>query len=160
MINFRKLPGQYINGEWRDGNSSLVMENKNPYNGETLATYRAANMDDLNAAYISAQTAQKQWEKTNPVVKRGVFERAVAYIEENHEAIVDIIIDEIGGTRLKAEFEIDLVKNMIKEASTFPMRMNGTILPSPIDGKENRVYRVPVGVVGVISPFNFPFFYQ
>jgi len=158
MINFRTLPGQYINGEWRDGNSSLVMENKNPYNGEILATYRAANMDDLNAAYISAQTAQKQWEKTNPVVKRGVFERAVAYIEENHEAIVDIIIDEIGGTRLKAEFEIGLVKNMIKEASTFPMRMNGTILPSPIDGKENRVYRVPVGVVGVISPFNFPFF--
>lgn len=44
-------------------------------------------------------------EKTNPVVKRGVFERAVAYIEENHEAIVDIIIDEIGGTRLKAEFD-------------------------------------------------------
>lgn len=79
-------------------------------------------------------------------------------IEENHEAIVDIIIDEIGGTRLKAEFEIDLVKNMIKEASTFPMRMNGTILPSSIDGKENRVYRVPVVVVGVISPFNFPFF--
>lgn len=119
MINFRTLSGQYINGEWRDGNSSLVMENKNPYNGEILATYRAANMDDLNAAYISAQTAQKQWEKTNPVVKRGVFERAVAYIEENHEAIVDIIIDEIGGTRLKAEFEIDLVKNMIKEAFIF-----------------------------------------
>ncbi len=47
---------------------------------------------------------------------------------------------------------------MIKEASTFPMRMNGRALPSPIDGKENRVYRVPVGVVGVISPFNFPFF--
>ncbi|MCB7071245.1 hypothetical protein LIZ76_15035 [Caldibacillus sp. 210928-DFI.2.22] len=63
MINFRKLSGQYINREWRDGNSSLVMENKNPYNGEILAMYRAANIDDLNAAYISAQTAQKQWEK-------------------------------------------------------------------------------------------------
>src|SRR5699024_4225154 len=83
---------------------------------------------------------------------------AVTYMEENHEAIVRVIIDEIGGTRLKAEFEIGLVRNMIKEASTFPFRMDGKILPSPIEDKENRVYRVPVGVVGIISPFNFPFF--
>lgn len=49
---------------------------------------------------------------------------------------------------------------MIKEAATFPLRMEGKILPSTEDGKENRLYRIPVGVVGVISPFNFPFFYQ
>src|SRR5699024_11496081 len=72
--------------------------------------------------------------------------------------IIDIISKEIGGTRLKAEYEIGLVKNMIKEASTLPFRMNGQILPSPTDGKENRVYRIPIGVIGVISPFNFPFF--
>ena len=36
--------------------------------------------------------------------------------------------------------------------------MNGEILPSSVDGKENRLYRFPVGVIGVISPFNFPFF--
>ncbi len=36
--------------------------------------------------------------------------------------------------------------------------MKGEIIPSTVDGKENRLYRVPVGVVGVISPFNFPFF--
>src|SRR5699024_6021847 len=99
-----------------------------------------------------------QWQKTNPVTQRAVFDKAYAYIEENHEDIVDVIIDEIGGTRMKAEFEIGLVKNMIKEAATFPFRMEGKILPSPTDGKENRVYRIPVGVVGIISPFNFPFF--
>lgn len=158
MTTFRTLPSQYINGEWREGSSKLVIENKNPYNGEIIATYQAASMDDLNLAYETARQVQKQWAKTNPITQRDVFDNAVQYMDENHEAIVDIIIDEIGGTRLKAEFEIGLVKNMIKEASTFPMRMNGTILPSPIDGKENRVYRVPVGVVGVISPFNFPFF--
>lgn len=158
MINFKTLKSQYINGDWREGSSNLQMENKNPYNGEIIATYKAASLDDLNEAYTTAQQVQKSWSKTNPVVQRDVFDKAVAYIEANHEAIVDVIIDEIGGTRLKAEFEVGLVKNMIKEASTFPMRMNGSILPSPIDGKENRVYRVPVGVVGIISPFNFPFF--
>src|SRR5690625_5027844 len=155
---FKGLASQYINGEWKNGSSNLKMENKNPYNGEIIATYNAASISDLNAAYESAQTTQEEWAKTNPVVQREVFDKAVDYINENHEAIVDVIIEEIGGTRLKAEFEIGLVTNMVKEAATFPMRMNGTILPSPIDGKENRVYRVPVGVVGVISPFNFPFF--
>src|SRR5699024_7221584 len=91
-------------------------------------------------------------------IKREVMEKAVMYIQENHEEIVDLINDEIGGTRLKAEFEIGLVTNMIKEAATFPFRMTGKIAPSLIDDKENRIYRIPVGVVGVISPFNFPFF--
>lgn len=157
-MNFKELASQYINGEWKDGSSNVVMENKNPYNSEIIATYKSASLADLNDAYESAKSIQQQWAKTNPVVQREIFEKAVDYIKANHEAIVDVIIDEIGGTRLKAEFEIGLVTNMIKEASTFPMRMSGTILPSPIDGKENRVYRVPVGVVGVISPFNFPFF--
>lgn len=158
MTNFKELSSQYINGEWRDGTSDRIMENRNPYDGELIATYRAASLQDLDDAYQSANTVQKQWAKTNPVVQREVFEKAVTYMEENHEAIVRVIIDEIGGTRLKAEFEIGLVKNMIKEASTFPFRMDGKILPSPIEDKENRVYRVPVGVVGIISPFNFPFF--
>ncbi|MBS4162457.1 aldehyde dehydrogenase family protein, partial [Klebsiella pneumoniae] len=79
-------------------------------------------------------------------------------IEEHKEAIVFLIMEELGGTRLKAAFEIDLVINMIKEAAGFPLRMEGKILPSPVAGKENRIYRIPAGVVGVISPFNFPFF--
>ncbi|MGE6260091.1 aldehyde dehydrogenase family protein [Heyndrickxia sporothermodurans] len=158
MLNFKTLNSQYINGEWREGTSSLTIENKNPYNGEVIASYKAASLEDLDAAYKSSEAVQKQWAKTNPIIQRNVFDQAYNTIEENHEAIVDVIIDEIGGTRLKAEFEIGLVQNMLKEAASLPMRMNGSILPSPIDGKENRVYRVPVGVVGVISPFNFPFF--
>ncbi|MBU5267133.1 aldehyde dehydrogenase family protein [Virgibacillus proomii] len=157
-MTFKNLPSQYINGEWREGTSSLSMENRNPYCGELLATYKAASKEDLDKAYHAAATAQLKWSQTNPVIQREVFEKAVQYIEENHAAIVDIIIEEIGGTRLKAEFEIGLVINLIKEASTFPFRMEGKILTSPIDHKENRVYRVPIGVVGVISPFNFPFF--
>lgn len=158
-MNFLKqLDSQYINGVWRDGTGQTKMENRNPYNGELIATYQAANTKDLDEAYEAAANVQKQWQNTNPVTQRAVFDKAYQYIEDNHENFVDVIIDEIGGTRLKAEFEIGLVKNMIKEASTFPFRMEGKILPSPTDGKENRVYRVPMGVIGIISPFNFPFF--
>ncbi|QGH35580.1 aldehyde dehydrogenase family protein [Gracilibacillus salitolerans] len=158
MLDFQTLHSQYIDGSWREGKSSLKMENKNPYNGEVLAGYQAANIEDVEIAYQSAKRVQKDWEAVNPAVKREIFEKAVLVIEEKHESIAQIITKEIGGTRLKAEFEIGLVKNMLKEAATFPLRMEGKILPSVTDGKENRVYRVPIGVVGVISPFNFPFF--
>ncbi|MCY8163101.1 aldehyde dehydrogenase, partial [Bacillus inaquosorum] len=56
----------------------------------------------------------------------------VTYIEENEEAIIYLIMEELGGTRLKAAFEIGLVKNIMKEAATFPVRMEGKILPSTI----------------------------
>ncbi|WP_208590219.1 aldehyde dehydrogenase family protein [Gracilibacillus suaedae] len=158
MLDFQTLHSQYIDGSWREGKSSLQMENKNPYNDEVLASYQAASKEDVDRAYQSAKQAQKNWGTVNPAVKREIFEKAVLVIEEKHESIAQIITKEIGGTRLKAEFEIGLVKNMLKEAATFPFRMEGKILPSVTDGKENRVYRVPVGVVGVISPFNFPFF--
>src|SRR5690625_4980438 len=134
MVNFKTLHSQYINGEWREGTSKLKMENKNPYNGELIATYQAASLEDLDQAYQASAAAQKQWAKTNPVTQREVFDKAYDYIQKNQEAIVDVIIDEIGGTRLKAEFEIGLVLNILKEAASFPMRMNGSILPSPIDG--------------------------
>lgn len=158
MNAFKNLLPQYINGVWRDGNSQTEMKNINPYTQQCFATYKAATKEDLNEAYKAAQNAQKQWEHVNPVTKRSILENAVSYVEEKKEKIIDIIIEELGGTRLKADFEIGLVINILKEAATFPFRMEGKILPSPIDHKENRVYRVPVGVVGVISPFNFPFF--
>ncbi|CAF4506799.1 unnamed protein product, partial [Didymodactylos carnosus] len=64
---------------------------------------------------------------------------------------------EIGSTRLKGALEVDIVIKCLRDAVTYPLKMEGKILPSSIDHKENRVYRVPVGVVGVISPSNFPF---
>lgn len=125
---------------------------------KTFTTFRKATADDVDEAYRAAALAKKKWDAVNPFEKRTILEKAVTYIEENEEAIIYLIMEELGGTRLKAAFEIGLVKNIIKEAATFPIRMEGKILPSTIDGKENRLYRVPAGVVGVISPFNFPFF--
>lgn len=157
-MNRESFGKQFIGGEWRDGNSTGEMVNINPYNGESIVTYKLANTEDIDAAYQAAAEAKLQWDKVNPFKKRDILENAVKYIEENEEEIISIIIDELGGTRLKAVFEIGLVKNMIKEAATFPIRMEGKILPSTIDDVENRLYRIPAGVVGVISPFNFPFF--
>ncbi|HEX4417480.1 MAG TPA: aldehyde dehydrogenase family protein [Kofleriaceae bacterium] len=124
----------------------------------TLTDRKLASRADLDQAYRSAAVAQKTWAQVNPYERRAVLEKALAFLDKHEGDITDLIIEELGGTRLKAMFEIGLVRNIIKEAATYPLRMTGEIMPSVVDGKENRLYRVPVGVVGVISPFNFPLF--
>ncbi|MFS0591338.1 aldehyde dehydrogenase family protein [Cytobacillus horneckiae] len=157
-LNFEVLCKQFIAGEWRDGQSSNTLKNINPYNEEVLAEVNIATTADIDLAYQAAAKAKLEWDKVNAYKKRDILEKAAHYIEAHEEEITELIMDELGGTRLKAAFEIGLVKNMVKEAATFPLRMEGKILPSTEDNKENRLYRIPAGVVGVISPFNFPFF--
>lgn len=157
MNSLTQLNKQYIGGVWRNGSSDKVLTDRNPFNGQAIAEIKLATLADLDEAYRSAAAAQKVWAQVNAFEKRAILEKGIAWIEKNEAGITDLIIDELGGTRLKAFVEILLVKNSLKEASTYPMRMKGEIIPSAIDGKENRLYRVPVGVVGVISPFNFPF---
>ena len=158
MNQYAKCNQQYIGGVWRDGSSKKTYTDLNPYTGQPIAAFKLASLTDLDEAYRSAAAAQKIWAAVNPFEKRAILEKAITYVEQHEAEITDIIIQELGGTRLKAFFEIGLVKNIIKEAATFPMRMTGQILPSTVEGKENRLYRIPAGVVGVISPFNFPFF--
>ena len=158
MNQLASLNKQFIGGVWRDGASQKVLTDRNPYNGKPIAEFKLGSLADLDEAYRSAAAAQKVWAEVNPYEKRAILEKAVTWVEQNDADITDMIIEELGGTRLKSFFEIMIVKNMIKEAATYPLRMNGEIIPSSVDGKENRLYRVPVGVVGVISPFNFPFF--
>ncbi|WP_030785813.1 aldehyde dehydrogenase family protein [Streptomyces sp. NRRL S-920] len=157
MSFFTDLAHQYIDGEWKAGSGSWDIIDFNPYNGEKLASITVATADEVDQAYRAAERAQREWADTNPYARRGVFERALRIIEDREAEITEAIIAELGGTRLKAAFELHLTKEFLREAVHLALRSEGRILPSPDDGKENRLYRVPVGVVGVISPFNFPF---
>ncbi|MFG2311416.1 aldehyde dehydrogenase family protein [Streptomyces sp. NPDC048566] len=154
---FTDLAQQYIDGVWRPGTGSWDIIDFNPYDGEKLASITIATADEVDDAYRAAERAQKEWGATNPYARRAVFEKALALIDEREAEITEVIIAELGGTRLKAAFELHLVREFLRESIQLALRPEGKIIPSPVDGKENRLYRVPVGVVGVISPFNFPF---
>ncbi|MGV2918200.1 aldehyde dehydrogenase family protein [Streptomyces alfalfae] len=156
MSFFSDLAHQYIDGEWKTGSGSWDIIDFNPYDGEKLASITVATADEVDQAYRAAERAQHAWAETNPYARRGVFERALRIVEEREEEITGAIVAELGGTRLKAAFELHLTKEFLREAVHLCLRPEGRILPSPEDGKENRLYRTPVGVVGVISPFNFP----
>ncbi|MEV6507066.1 aldehyde dehydrogenase family protein [Streptomyces sp. NPDC051642] len=153
---FTDLAQQYIDGEWRPGTGSWDIIDFNPYDGEKLASITIATVDEVDEAYRAAARAQKAWAATNPYARRAVFEKALRIIEDREQEISEVIVAELGGTLLKAGFELHLVKEFLREAIHLALRPQGRIIPSPVDGKENRVYTVPVGVVGVISPFNFP----
>ncbi|MGW0711098.1 aldehyde dehydrogenase family protein [Streptomyces sp. NPDC002643] len=154
---FTDLARQYIGGEWRQGSGSWDIIDFNPYDDEKLASITIATVDEVDEAYKAAEAAQKEWAEVNAYARRAVFEKALRVIEEREQEITEVIIAELGGTRVKAGFELHLAKEFLRESIQLALRPEGRIIPSPIDGKENRLYRVPVGVVGVISPFNFPF---
>ena len=154
---FTDLARQFIGGEWRQGTGSWDIIDFNPYDGEKLASITIATVDEVDEAYRAAADAQREWAAISAYGRRAVFEKALGIIEERETEIADAIIAELGGTRVKAAFELHLAKEFLRESIQLTLRPEGKILPSPVDGKENRLYRMPVGVVGVISPFNFPF---
>ncbi|MFD6370402.1 aldehyde dehydrogenase family protein [Streptomyces roseolus] len=157
MSHFTDLAHQFIDGEWKPGSGSWDIIDFGPYTGEKLASITVATVGEVDLAYRAAERAQAAWAETNPYVRRQVFERALRIVEDREDEIAATIVAELGGTRLKAAFELHLAKEFLREAVQLALRPEGRIIPSPVDGKENRVYRLPVGVVGVISPFNFPF---
>ncbi|WP_069813163.1 aldehyde dehydrogenase family protein [Streptomyces sp. TP-A0874] len=157
MSYFADLAQQYIDGEWRPGTGSWDIIDFNPYDGVKLAAITVATAGEVDQAYRAAERAQPAWARTNPYDRRLVLERAIRVIEEREEQFAELIIAELGGTRFKAAFELRQAREFLREAMGLAVRPQGRILPSPVDGKENRLYRLPAGVVGVISPFNSPF---
>ncbi|MFE7589262.1 aldehyde dehydrogenase family protein [Kitasatospora xanthocidica] len=158
MSYFSELALQYIDGEWRSGSGSWDIVDVDPYTGDKLATITVATVAEVDLAYRAAERAQKQWAATNPYQRRTVFERALRLLEEWEPEIVQAIMAELGGTALKAGFELSLVKDVLRDCLHQSVAPEGRLLTSPAQGRENRLYRLPVGVVGVISPFNFPLF--
>jgi aldehyde dehydrogenase (NAD+) len=150
--------GQYIAGSWRPGKQGEKRVDIDPYSGETLTEIVQANARDLDEAYQAAQKAQVAWASLLPSEREAVMLRSAAIMEVRHGEIVDWIIRESGGTHTKAEMEWKAVRTITLEAASFPYRVEGRILPLDEPGKESRAYRQPLGVIGVISPWNFPMY--
>ncbi|MET9291604.1 aldehyde dehydrogenase family protein [Streptomyces sp. NPDC003077] len=157
MSFFAELAYQYIDGAWRVGGGSWDIIDFNPYDQEKLASITVAGVGEVDLAYRAAERAQRAWAEAGPYHRRGILENVVRLIGEREADIVEAMVVELGATRAKAAYEVMLAKEFVREAIQGTVREEGRILPSPVDGRENRVYRLPVGVVGVISPFNFPF---
>lgn len=155
-LAYQNLELQPIAGTWRRGKAASSLEVTDPFNGERLLYLQMANREDLDDAYRGAQKAQVEWAAMGPTARGDVLRRAVAIFDERKDEIINWLIRESGSTRIKAEIEWSSARAITQESANMPGRVHGHILPSDVPGKESRVYRMPLGVVGVISPWNFP----
>ena len=80
------------------------------------------------------------------------------HVEQHKNEIVQWLIRECGSTALKAEFEVGLAQAELWEAAALPTQPWGHLLPSAVPGRSSVARRVPLGVIGVITPWNFPFY--
>lgn len=157
MSYFSELTLQYIAGEWRPGSGSWDIIDFDPYSGDKLAALTVATTEEIDQAFRASERTQPAWAAAGGYTRRTVFERVIRMIDEREKELRDAIITEAGSTHIKAELELQLAKEFLRESISLALRPTARILASPVDGKENHLHREPVGVVAVISPFNFPF---
>ncbi|MCK0509658.1 aldehyde dehydrogenase family protein [Aromatoleum buckelii] len=153
---YQNLELQPIAGQWRAGSAERNLDVTDPFTGETLLSLPMASCEDLDQAYHAAQKAQAEWAAMGPSARGDVMRRAVEIFDERKEEIIHWVIRESGSTHIKAEIEWASARAITVESASLPSRVHGRILPSDVPGKESLVYRAPLGVVGVISPWNFP----
>jgi aldehyde dehydrogenase (NAD+) len=147
---------QWIAGRNRPGRSKGRLSDRNPYTGEVIVEIAHADLQDLEDAYACALRCAGDWARSLPGQRSAIMRRAAQVMEARHAEIVSWLVREAGSTRIKAELEWAAVHADMLEGSFVPYRMEGRILPSDVPGKECRVLRKPAGVVGVISPWNWP----
>jgi aldehyde dehydrogenase (NAD+) len=146
-----------IAGQWRDGNSDSALTDTDPYTGETLTQIAQADESDVDLACRAARDAQREWGAAPAAERAAVLRRAAEIMAARAGEIGDWLLREAGCVRPRIEMELTICRAVTSLAAShafLPMRT----VPSDTPGKENRVYRQPAGVVGVISPWNFPLF--
>ncbi|MFD7408138.1 benzaldehyde dehydrogenase [Streptomyces sp. NPDC059866] len=126
-----------------------------PATGEPLGTLALATAQDVSAAAEAAHDAQREWGRLPYLVRAGVLRRAGDLFTEHAGELREWIVRESGSIPGKADFELHVAAQECYEAAALASRPAGQVLPS---GAPRLSYtrRVPVGVVGVIAPFNAP----
>jgi benzaldehyde dehydrogenase (NAD) len=141
-------------GGWRSavGGSQDVIE---PATGAVLTRVGHATAEDVRRAAAEARAAQPGWAATPYEKRAAILRRAARALEDNQEELVPWIARETGGIPAKAGFEIHMVTEILHRSAAMCTEPQGVVLPSD-PGRISLARRVPRGVIGIISPFNFP----
>ncbi len=147
FLNFSTPTQPALHGGTRD-----VIE---PATGQVLCTVGIANAADVATATHAAAIAQKAWVAVPPRDKADILRRAGALFQQHFDELALYATRETGGILPKGQHEIREAITICHLAAAMPLQPQGHVLPS-VPGRTSIARRVPHGVVGVISPFNFP----
>ncbi|MCM3567623.1 CoA-acylating methylmalonate-semialdehyde dehydrogenase [Neobacillus mesonae] len=146
----------FINGEWREAVTERFAAVPNPATGEELALVPMSTREDLDIAVHAAKEAFKSW-KITPVPKRArILFKYQQLLVEHWDELAKLITQENGKSYKEAYGEVQRGIECVEFASGAPTLMMGNQLPDIATDMESGMYRYPVGVVGGITPFNFP----
>ncbi|AZG47870.1 aldehyde dehydrogenase family protein [Gordonia insulae] len=143
-----------FDGGWIAGGAG-TLDVTAPATGEVIDTVGEANTDDLNAAVSAATSAQTAWAARPYTDRAAVMRTAAALLADDPGRLTRWLVPESGSGQGKAAFETGLVISELDEAAGLASQPYGQVLRSQ-KPRMSIGRHVPVGVVGVISPFNFP----
>ena len=146
----------YIDGAWTQAACGELFEDLTPATQTVFARVAAGAAQDVTQAIEAAHAARLSWRETPAAQRARFLLKAADLLEEKQPQWANTLIEESGSVFRKAMFEVGASAGVLREAAAQTSRVAGDILPSNVPGKLNMVLRQPVGVVGVISPWNVP----
>ena len=145
-----------VGGEWRAARSAMTVPIRDPATGELLAAMPLSTADEVHEVVQSAAAAFPAWRRTPPGERIQPLFRLKALLDAHLGELARIITRECGKTLAESEAELKRGIENVEVATGIPSLMMGATLEDIASGIDETMVRQPIGVVGVITPFNFP----
>jgi benzaldehyde dehydrogenase (NAD) len=140
---------------WEPGTGAPVQDHE-PATGRLIATVTGSTTDDVARAAAAAREAQPAWAETSYQDRARILRRAADIYETNRDEFGTWTMRETGASHSKMHHESNFAYGEILAAATLPWQPYGSLVPSAVKGRLSMVRRIPVGVVGAITPWNSP----
>ncbi|HKG09249.1 MAG TPA: aldehyde dehydrogenase family protein, partial [Gaiellaceae bacterium] len=146
----------YVDGEWVDAASGETFESTSPANGDTIGVFPKSGPEDVERAVAAARAAFEEW-RLVPAPRRGeILFRFAQLVAEAKDDLTDLMSREMGKVKAEAGGDVQEAIDMSYYMAGEGRRLHGQTTPSELPDKFNMSVRMPIGVVGVITPWNFP----
>ena len=146
----------YVNGEFIDSSSGKTFEVHDPSTGKLIGKMAEANKQDTENAIAAASTAFVSFRKTLARERATMLRKWYNLMQENAEDLATLITWENGKPLADAKGEVQYAANFFQWFSEEAPRVYGDTIPSSVPGNRVITMRQPVGVCGLITPWNFP----
>ncbi|MFL5944763.1 MAG: aldehyde dehydrogenase family protein [Gaiellaceae bacterium] len=146
----------FIGGEWVDSASGETFESTSPATGDSIGVFPKSNAEDVDRAVDAARAAYEEW-RLVPAPKRGeILYRFANLLIEEKDDLTDLMSREMGKVKAEAGGDVQEAIDMSLYMAGEGRRLFGQTTPSELKDKFNMSVRQPIGVVGAITPWNFP----
>ncbi|WP_049980002.1 aldehyde dehydrogenase family protein [Halolamina rubra] len=146
----------YIDGEWVEGTGSETFTSQNPANGETLGEFQRGTEEDVDAALAAADDAFEEWKELSHIDRAEYLWDIYHELKDRHEELGEIVSMECGKEISEGKADVTEAWHMVEWAAGDARHPKGDVVPSEIPSKDAYMRRKPRGVVGCITPWNFP----